>query len=307
MRQNQALAYSKVWSKKTRNHVLAYLFLVPAIASLATFKYYPFFLAFIESFFEWNGANLNRFVGMDNYRMLLQDDIFYLSLRNIGIIAVCFIATQLVFPLLASIGVSRIMNKSMQNLYKLLFIVPMVVPYVIVFLLWRWIYNGDFGVMNEFLGALGLDGLTNDWLGNRDTALGAIIFLNFPWVGTIAFLIYLAGIMAIPHDLYEVGKMEGMNGWQRLLKIELPLLANQVRLVVILSLIQQLQSFENILILTNGGPGYSTMTPAMMIYREGIEYNRLGYASATGVVVFLLILAVTILINRYMRTQNKVE
>lgn len=173
-------------------------------------------------------------------------------------------------------------------------------------MLWRWIYLSN-GVLNTLLRQLGLDSWTHAWLGDSTTALASIVFVNFPWIGGIYFLIYLAGLLTISPELYEVGKLDGMNGWQRFWYIELPLLRNQIRLVVILAFIHQYQSFENVLVLTNGGPGFTTLTPALYLYKKGFEYNELGYASAIGVMIFLILILFTFVANKAMKQTEKLD
>lgn len=216
--------------KRLKKHLIAYAFLVPIFGSMGLFKYYPFFTAIQKSFYQWNGANVNQFVGIDNFIRLLQDPTFYVSLKNVSVLTVSFVIIQLTFPLFAAVGVFHA-HKSTQNMYRVLFLVPMVVPYIIIFLLWRWIYMGN-GVLNALLKQLGLESWTHAWLGESATALGSIIFVNFPWIGGIYFLIYLAGLITISPELFEVGKLDGMSAWQRFRHIELPLIKNQIRLVL---------------------------------------------------------------------------
>ncbi len=292
--------------KRFKIHVKAYLFLVPIFVSMGLFKYVPFFTAIGKSFYEWNGANINRFVGLDNYTRLFRDGDFHTSLANIGLFTGSFIVINLAFPLFAAVVVSHIVSTKVQNVVKTLFLVPLVVPYIIIYLLWRWIYMGD-GVINQFLTAIGLESWTQAWLGDSDLALWSLVFVGFPWIGGIYFLIYLAGMITISPELYEVGRIDGVGKWGRFWRIELPLIRNQIRLVVILAFINQFQSFENVLVLTNGGPGFSTLTPALYLYKRGFEYNEFGYASAIGVAVFAILAAVTLIINKSIRTADTLE
>lgn len=287
-------------------HWKAYAFLLPIFVSMGLFKYTPFFTAIVKSFYEWNGANINKFIGFDNFVRLFQDPTFHASLVNIFLFTGSFVLIQLTFPLYAAVILYRIGRQGVQNAYKTLFLVPMVVPYIIIYLLWRWIYAGE-GAINQFLELVGLEQLAQSWLGDSSWALVSIIFVNFPWIGGIYLLIYLAGLITIPQELFEVGKLEGLTGWQRFRHIELPLLKNQLRLVVLLAFINQFQSFENVLVLTNGGPGFSTLTPALYLYKQGFEYNELGYASAVGVVVFVILTVASVLANKLIKPADKAD
>ncbi|UQZ86081.1 L-arabinose transport system permease protein AraP [Paenibacillus konkukensis] len=294
------------WRRRGWKHLKAYLFLAPILISVGLFKYTPFVHAFVQSFYEWNGANVDRFIGLDNYTALFRDRTFYASLKNIALFTGSFVLIQLTLPLLAAVGVFRLRQAGLQSFFKSMFVLPMVVPYIIVFLLWKWIYVGD-GLLDRLLEALGLESWIHAWLGESGTALWSIVFINFPWVSGIYFLIYLAGLLAVPQELFEVGGMDGMNGLQRLRHIELPLIRSQLRLVLVLAFIQQFQSFENVLVLTNGGPGFSTLTPALYLYKKGFEYNELGYASAIGVVVFVVLLLCTLAANRFIKPADRAE
>ncbi|WP_028552881.1 carbohydrate ABC transporter permease [Paenibacillus sp. UNC451MF] len=294
------------WKRRLAKHFKAYLFLAPILVSIGMFKYTPFVHAFLQSFYEWNGANVNRFIGWDNFITLFHDTTFYVSMKNIALFTGSFLLIQLTFPLLAAIGVFRIKQTGVRSFYKFMFVLPMVVPQIIVFLLWKWIYVSD-GLLDRLLEVVGMEQLSHAWLGESGTALWSIVFISFPWVSGISFLIYLAGLVAIPQELFEVGGMDGMNSLQRLRHIELPLIRSQLRLILILAFIQQFQSFENVLVLTNGGPGFSTLTPALYLYKKGFEYNELGYASAIGVVVFLILLVCTLAANRFIKPADRAE
>ncbi|MCR8634227.1 MULTISPECIES: carbohydrate ABC transporter permease [Paenibacillus] len=291
--------------RKLNKHLIAYSFLIPIFVSMGLFKYYPFYTAILKSFYQWNGANINKFIGLNNFVQLLSDPTFYVSLKNVTILTISFVLIQLTLPLYAAVGVFH-SNKKLQNGYRVLFLVPMVVPYIIIFLLWRWIYMSN-GMLNVLLKSIGLESWTHAWLGESATALGSILFVNFPWIGGIYFLIYLAGLITISPELFEVGRMDGMNAWQRFLHIELPLIRNQIRLVVILAFIHQYQSFENILVLTNGGPGFTTLTPALYLYKKGFEYNELGYASAIGVLIFAILVLFTLAANKLIKPTEKLD
>jgi len=277
--------------------LLPYLFLIPVFVSMGLFKYYPMITALVKSLYEWNGANVNEFVGMANYRRLFTDSAFYSSLRNIVYFTAGYAAIQLTFPLLGAVLVYHVRKNRLRGFFQTAFLLPLVVPSIIIFLLWRWIYASN-GVINTLLQGLGLEAWQHAWLGESATALGAVLFVNFPWVGSLSFLLFLAGMTAIPKELYEVGALEGMSPWKRFRLLELPFLKPQVRLVLLLAVIHQMQSFENVLVLTNGGPGFSTLTPALYLYKKGFEYNEFGYASAIGTVLFFVLLVFTLLMQK---------
>jgi raffinose/stachyose/melibiose transport system permease protein len=290
-----------------RKHWKGYAFLIPIFIVLGTFKYIPFFNAVKMSFYDWNGANVKDFIGFDNFVRLFQDDTFYTSLKNIGIFTVSGILIQLTVPLIAAVLVFHVKNMKLQNMLKVWFVIPLVIPSIVIYLTWQWIFAGEYGVLNQFLEAVGLDSWTHAWLGESKTAIWSIIFVNFPWIGGITFLLYLAGLMSISSELFEVAKLDGMNAWQRFIRLELPLVRSQVKLVMVLTIIQQIQSFENILVLTNGGPGDTTISPALYLYTKGFSYSEMGYASATGLVLFIILLLLTLINNKFVKNTDKID
>jgi len=284
-----------------------YIFLLPIFLVLGTFKYIPFFNAVKMSFYDWNGANVKEFVGFDNFVRLFQDDTFYASLKNIGIFTVSGVLIQLTVPLLAAVLVFHVKQLRLQNLLKVWFVVPLVIPSIVIYLTWQWIFAGEYGVLNQLLEQLGLESWTHAWLGESKTAIWSIVFVNFPWIGGITFLLYLAGLMSIPSELFEVAKLDGMNAWQRFIRLELPLVRSQVKLVMVLTIINQIQSFENVLVLTNGGPGDKTITPALYLYTKGFSYSEMGYASAIGLVLFIILLLLTLINNKFVKNTDKID
>ncbi len=284
-----------------------YIFLIPIFLVLGTFKYIPFFNAVKMSFYNWNGANVKEFVGFDNFVRLFQDDTFYTSLKNIGIFTASGVLIQLTVPLLAAVLVFHVKQLKLQNLLKVWFVVPLVIPSIVIYLTWQWIFAGEYGVLNQLLEQLGLESWTHAWLGESKTAIWSIVFVNFPWIGGITFLLYLAGLMSIPSELFEVAKLDGMNAWQRFVQLELPLVRSQVKLVMVLTIINQIQSFENVLVLTNGGPGDKTITPALYLYTKGFSYSEMGYASAIGLVLFVILLLLTLINNKFVKNTDKID
>ncbi|MBO9609279.1 MAG: sugar ABC transporter permease [Paenibacillaceae bacterium] len=294
-------------TRSLRRNWKGYAFLLPVFAVLATFKYVPFFNALLMSFYEWNGANVRKFIGLDNFTALFQDKTFYVSLKNMLVFTGAGVIIQLTVPLLAAVLVFHVRNRRLQNAFKLWFVVPLVIPAIVIYLTWQWLLAGDYGVVNELLELLGLESWTHAWLGESKTAIWSVIFVNFPWIGGITFLLYLAGLMGISSELFEVAKLDGMNAWQRFVRLELPLVRSQMKLILVLTIIQQIQSFENILVLTNGGPGQSTMTPALYLYIQGFSYSKMGYASAIGLVLFLLLLVLTWANNRFIKNTETID
>lgn len=291
----------RIW--KNRN---AYFFLIPILGFLCTFKYYTFFTAIKESFFKWNGANVNEWIGLENYTKILQENTFWIAMKNVSIITISNVVICVTFPLFAAIMVYSCKNKHISNFFKILYIVPMVVPSLVVFLMWKWIYAFDTGAINQFLRMCGFDNLVHSWLGEPGTALAAIIMIGFPFIGAfgLQFLVYLGGLLNISIDICESARLDGINWWQNIIYMELPLLKSQMKMFVMLAIINSMQSFENILVLTDGGPGKSTIVPALYMYKQAFTHSNMGYASAIGVLLFVLVLMFTIFNYKYVNKQD---
>jgi len=285
----------------------AYYFLIPAFAALFLFKYGPFVVAIFKSFYQWNGANINRFIGFDNFARMLQDQSLHESLRNIVILTSGALVANLTFPLIAALLVYHIGKKRLAEIARVLFIIPLVVPGIVLIHIWSWIYASRGGVLNELLKLIGLESWTHSWLGESATVIWALVFYNFPWIGGIFFLIYLAGFMSISPELFEAGEIDGMNRWNRFWRLELPMIRSQIKLVVMMTLIMQIQNFELPLILTGGGPGDASLTPALHLYNRAFLHNEMGYASAIGVMLFLIILCITVVNFKLLKSTDKID
>lgn len=296
--------------KSAWQYAKPYLFLLPIYLLMVTFKYIPFGMAIEKSFFNWNGSNVNQFVGIANYIQAFQDPSFLASLRNVGVVAIAYIIIVLTVPLLAAELLYAVRSRRKQYMIRTAFTFPMVVPGVVVILLWKWILAGDTGVFNSILHAVGLEGLAMPWLGSTKTALGAIIAIGFPWLGSaslggLQFLLYYGALQGTSRDMFEAAEIDGANILQRFFRIDLPMLASQMKLTVTLAIINAVQVFDSVYILTKGGPGTSSITPSVVLYEQGFTYKKMGYSSAIGVIMFAIIMVLTVINQKMMKnTEN---
>lgn len=187
--------------------------------------------------------------------------------------------------------------------FRLLLVVPMVVPGVVSTLMWKNIYDPNIGALNSFLDVLGLDHLKHSWLGDESTALWAIIFMGFPWINSFAFLVFYGGLINIPVDLFEAAKVDGSNPLWNFLKIHLPLITPQLKMLIITTFIASVQDYGGVYLLTAGGPGTSTYVPGLELYYAATKFGQYGYACAMGLVMFIVILIGSIL-NMRIKTQE---
>lgn len=292
--------------RRQSKRFMPYLFLAPVLLLLGIFKYVPFGMAVQKSFYNWNGSTLNEFVGLANYKEAFSDAIFQQSILKAFIVMGVQVLIVVTVPLLTAELLFAVRSLKKQYVIRTLLTVPMVVPTVVVILLWKWLLGGDTGLINLLLNQIGLENMTAPWLGDSQTALGAILAIGFPWLGIVSlggmpFLIYFGGLQSISSDLYEAAKLDGVSIFQRVRKIDLPMLAGQIKLMVTLVMINSLQIFDAVFITTKGGPGTSSMVPAVYMYEQGFSYRRMGYCSALGIILFVMILALTAFNNKVIK------
>jgi len=278
-----------------------YVFLLPTFMLLIIFNYYPAFSALYHSLFDWNGVSDPKFIGVGNLMKMASDSIFLKSIGNMVIFTIANVLIAVTMPLVAAELIFNLRSRRMQYVYRVLFVVPMAVPGIVQFLLWNFIYAPS-GVLNQFLSSVGLSSITRCWLGDSQLALGAIIFVGFPWVSAFNFLIYLAGLQNIPTDIFDCATMDGANWLRRVIAVDIPLILSQVKVIVVLSIIGSVQSFQTILVMTGGGPGWATMVPALYMYQNAFQYSRVGYGMAIGTVLFFFVLGLTYLNMKYLRS-----
>lgn len=298
--------------KSLKYRFMPYLFLLPVYVLIVTFKYIPFGTALQKSFFNWDGGKTDIFIGLRNYLEIFRDPVFFISMKNVAVVCIAYVIISLTVPLLAAELVFALKSEKRQYTIRTVFTFPMVVPGVVTILLWKWILAGDYGILNQLLNLIGLPNLTAPWLGQSSTALGSIIAIGFPWLGIamlggMQFLIYFSTLQGIPKDLFEVAEIDGVNIFQRFIFIDIPLLASQFKLMITLAIINALQIFDAVYILNRGGPGTSTMTPAVYIYEQGFNYGRMGYSSAIGVVLFIIIMAFTVVNQKLIKNTEAMD
>ena len=286
---------------------LAYLLLLPLFVTLGVFVYFPPLSAMLHAFTEWDPAGATTFTGLKNFRDMLQDEVLINSVPNMLKLLAFSVVAGVTVPLIVAELIFAVKGPGAKYFYRLWFLVPVVTPTIVIILLWRFIYDPNVGLLNALLSGLGLPQFARAWLGDVNTALVALMFIGFPFVSGTGVLIYLAGLMSIPKEIMEAAELEGVVGLRRIWYLDLPLLLGQIKLFVVLGLIGGLQGFELQLILTQGGPGWATQVPGLVMYQRAFEGSRFGYAAAIGFVIFLVALLLTYLSFRFIRTHNEFE
>ncbi len=264
------------------------LLLVPVAIELIVFRYIPSFSAIYHSFTNWDGLRRNHFVGFNNYTYLFGDRVFraafwnmlvYATVRTLAILVMAFIAAELVLA---------VRSERLRMIWKVLFVLPMVVPRAVTYLMWAFLYDPQVGMINELLGLVGLGGLAQPWLGQSSSALLSLAFIGFPFVSTLAFLIFTSSLEGISRDLIETTDLEGGSVWQRIFAVDVPMLRGAIIFVTVLLILEALQTVDPQLILTRGGPGDATELPGYYLYRTAFQFQKFGMACAVGVLMLLV-------------------
>lgn len=290
-------------AKDVRRHRLLYVLLLPTLISIGLFYYYPLLSGIYHSFTYWD-LKRTLWIGLENYQRMLEEPAALIAWRNMAVILLSQLAIVCTTPLLGALLVYRLTPGHAQYWWRIAFVLPIVVPTTVVVFVWRWFYGVE-GGFNTILHAIGLSSWTRIWLGDVATALPAIIFTGFPWVSGLNFLIYLAALQSISHEVIDAAKVDGAGPFRRFFAIELPLIRNQMLLLITLTFIYYLRSFDAPLIMTNGGPGTAgTLVPGLQMYRAIRDDLDLGYGSAIGTVLFFVMIGLTLL-NLAIRRRNE--
>jgi ABC-type sugar transport system permease subunit len=285
-----------------------YLFIIPTFIFILLFRYYPAFMAIFHAFTKWNGAGKWEWIGLANFAEMARDPVLLASIKNMAILLATSIIKILVFPLVAAELIYNLSREPARYWFRLLLTIPMIVPGIVNTLLWRFILGPrPYGLVNVLLGAMGLEHLQRGWLGDPNVALWAVVFVGFPWIAPAAMLIYYAGLQNISEDILDASQVDGASTLRRIWSIDLPLIAGQIKLQIVLTTIGTLQGFGTMLVLTGGGPGYATMVPGLWMYRSAFTGDRFGYASAIGCAMFLVMLVITYLNNKYIKSSVEYE
>ncbi len=280
--------------------------MLPLFVGLIIFSYYPPVFGVVQSFFDWDGTNQGTFVGIQNYVTLFQDEVFLNSIPTMLKIMIPRLLIGIAAPLVMAELIFCVKRAKAQNIYRILVLVPIVAPGVVGLLIWKNIFDPSSGLLTAIARLLGLveNGAAVGWLTDPKLIIFSIIFMGFPWVGGTSVLIYTSGLMDISEDVFDAAKLDGVTTWQRIRLIDLPLLAGQIRYFLIFGIINGLQDYGTQMVLTQGGPGYSTYVPGYYMYIQAFAAGKMGYACAIGTVLFVCIMLLTMLAFRFTRSKE---
>ena len=275
----------------------AYLFILPSLLFLALFVIYPILDAFYLSLHRYNLIQPPEWDGLTRYALLLEDDRFFKALGNTFLFAVMTVPAGTVISLLLAV----LINQPLRAIYffRTAYYLPVVTSFVAVSFIWLWIYEPQFGVLNQLLESIGLPRFS--WLRDPKTSMLSIAILSIWKNAGYNMIIFLAGLQGVPQYLYEAAEIDGANATQRFWHITVPMLSPTTFFVFVVYFIGALQMFTQSWIMTQGGPLDSTLTVVYLIYQNGFEFLKMGSAAAMSVILFLFIAIVTYINTRIVR------
>jgi len=280
--------------------IWGYIFTAPALAHLSIFAIWPILFVIYMSLFRWELlGGRGDFVGLGNFALLLQDTAFFNAIKNSAL----FTLGTVPVSLLLSLALASLMAQPLRaiGLFRTLYFLPVVTSTVAVAMVFSWIYHPEFGLLNYGLKLVGLSG--PNWLGDPRFALSALMIMSV-WKGLgYQVVIYLAGISAIPKDIYEAADLEGASAWHRFWHITVPLLKPTTAFLAVTGVIGSFQVFTSVYTMTEGGPLRSTDVVVYHIFKSAFERFHLGYASAQALILFAIILTATLLQVRLLRRE----
>ncbi len=296
MKEIETIKTRKEKIKRKKFNYTAYLWILPTFILLILFAYYPAISAFGMSMTNANGTGKGDFIWFDNFIKLFKDKTFYICIKNVFIFTIAGIISGNFMTILLAELLYNLRSKIASSIYRFAFIIPILVPSVVTVLIWKYIVlaGGESGLVNKLLSIFNIT--PKSWYYSVEYSPLAIILTGFPWVAGTSFLIYLAGLQNISPEVIEAAKLDGANIFQRIFKIDLPLISGQLKYFLIMGIIGGVQNFNLQLLITGSGVGTtnSVNVPGWYLYEEAFTFDRYGYASAIGVTIFIITLILTL-------------
>ncbi|GAA1854264.1 carbohydrate ABC transporter permease [Microlunatus capsulatus] len=289
--------------RQVLERVAAVGFLAPTLVLVVLFCYYPAVRAGYTSLTRWDGFNAPEWVGLQNFVDVFADADFRRSAVNVAIWTAVGVPLATVPSFVVAELIFRLRSERLQYFWRAVFTAPLIIPPVVSVLIWQFLYGPE-GPINRVLAGVGLESLTRSWIADPRFALWALIFLGFPWVSAFNVLIFYAGLKAIPSEVLEASALDGAGRWKQFTRLEVPLTFGQWKLLLVLSIIGVTQNLMVPLLLTGGGPGNATLTPVLYMYQGAITYGNYGFGMAVGTILFVVVLALSIVNMRVLRTDR---
>ncbi len=293
--------------KKLRHYWPIYILVAIPLLLVILFNYQVIFNGLTHAFYRWDGDTVEEFTGLDNIVRLWNDTGLLNSFYVVGIFVIANIV-KMILPIIVAVILHHVISNRWSYAYRVMFVIPMIIPAMVGILIWKYFYEPNSGVLNSLLRVFGFISPTDtiQWLSDPKLVIPSLIFMGFPWVGAFGVLIYLAGLQSIGEEIYEAADLDGAGPLTVFTKIELPLITTQIRINLILMIIGTVQSWENIYLFLgiDGGPNGIATVPGLLVFREAFSRGLFGYGCAIGFVIFIVTLALTIINNKFVRVKK---
>lgn len=275
-----------------KNRTALLVFIAPAVLMVGLLVFFPVLLNIYYSLFKWTAYSVDmKFVGLKYYAKLFSDDKIVLAIKNNVMYAVVSLICQTGFGLIIAHLFVTFANTRYAAITRVVIFVPAVISLTAIGLLWVIAYNPSLGYVNAILEAIGLGSLAHDWLGDAKTAMMSIIMVSqWQYIGEMV-LLYTVGLQAVPTDIYESAKIDGASNWQTFLHVTVPMIKSTILMNMTITIIGAFMVFDEVYVMTSGGPGGATETLATLMYETGFRKDNMGYASAIGVLLFVITFA----------------
>jgi multiple sugar transport system permease protein len=281
------------FSLKRREALTGYLFVLPAILGFLLWYIGPMIYTVWISFHEWDLLSPPEWIGLDNYRRMWDDALFWKSLR----VTAYYVLVSVPLIQIAAFAIAMLLNLRVrgQAIFRTIFYLPTIAPVVASSFLWLWMFNSEFGLVNDLLRTLGFKKVL--WLQQPETAMPVLILLSVWGFGT-TMVVYIAGLQGVPQELYEAAALDGARFWHRLKDVTIPMMSPVILFNTVLGIVFAFQAFAQPLLITDGGPQNSTLLYPLLLYRQAFDNFRMGYAAALAWVLFLIVLVITVIVFR---------
>lgn len=282
-----------MYTKRTK--LIPYLFILPNVLIVILFAIYPLVSNFFMSFTD-GPIGVSNFIGFENYIDMVKDKSFRIAVSNTLTYSLLLSVPTVIISLILAMGLNRVIY--LKSTLRALYLLPHLFSWVVIGLIWRWMYSSNYGILNGLLANIGIR--PSRWILDPKLTIPCLAFTGV-WAGVGYYMvIFLAGLQGVPAGLYEAAQIDGANGLQQFYYITVPELRPIIILVVNLVVIASFRVFDQIFVMTGGGPGRASFVMVLYIYIKGMQEGKLGYASALSVVFFIILLVLTLLLKKLM-------
>lgn len=293
--------------KNHRSSRTAILYILPAFLIVVCMVFLPIVLNLYNSLFRWNSFDAGRtFVGLEYYIRLFKDPVFYIALKNNALYAIISLIFQVGLGIIIAAILEDKLIRRFQPFFRTVFFIPSVISIAVVGLLWQLIYNPEIGLVNGALEAIGLSEWTHSWLGDSKTAIYAVVAVSqWQYTGYITML-FLIAMQKIPYEYYEAAMIDGASKIKTFFHITLPQIKEMILVGSVITVIGAFKVFDEVYVMTFGGPGRSTEVLGTMLYRSAFRNDEMGYASTIGTVIFVITLTLSLVQMKIGKTGKEV-